>query len=132
MTFAARATDLRPGESVRRTMALVDPGSSLTESVLEQMYAEHLEGIRGLAELLNQPPYPVTDPSRIELARSFATNSLQALASSEERRDRGSLVHRVNLSYEVMLILIDYVKTYTNGPRVPRGKRPADLPAPPT
>ena len=106
-------------------MALVDPGSSLTDSVLEQMYAEHLEGIRALADLMKAPPYPITDPSRIALARSFAENSLTTLTSSEARRDRESLVHRVNLSYEVMLILIDYVKTYTDGPRVPRGKRPA-------
>lgn len=131
LTFAGRASDLRTRGSFDE-VPLVDPDSAVSESVLEQMYSEHLEGIRELSQMLEAPPHPVTDPSRIALARSFAHNALQALASTEGRRDRGSLLNRVNLSYEVMLILIDYVKTYTDGPRVPRGRQPASSPAAPS
>ncbi len=104
-------------------MALIEPGSTVSETVLLQLYTEHLEGIEEFAKTLEAPAYPVTDPARIQLARAFARDVLTALRLSESRMDRESLVNRVNLSYEAMLILIDYAKTYTEAPKVPRGKR---------
>lgn len=101
-------------------MALIDPTSGVADAALHQMYTEHVEGIREIAAALAAPPYPITDPSRIALARGFAENVLGALSALEQTPERSTLVRRVNLSYEAMLILIDYLKTYTSGPRVPR------------
>ncbi len=101
-------------------MPLIESTSTVADEVLKEMYAEHLDGIRSFAELLDAPPHPVTDSARIALAQAFASDTLAALRVLEARSDRASLVHRVNLSYEAMLILIDYLKTYTAAPRVPR------------
>ncbi len=103
-------------------MPLIESTSTVADQVLKEMYAEHLDGIRSFAELLDAPPHPVTDPARIDLARSFAQDVLATLKAAETRSDRAGLVQRVNLSYEAMLILIDYLKTYTSGPKVPRGR----------
>lgn len=103
-------------------MPLLEPSTTVAESALREIYAEHLEGIREMAGLLAAPTRPVTDPARIDLARSFADDVLRALAALDAQEGRGSLVTRVNLSYEAMLILIDYAKTYTEGPRVPRAR----------
>ncbi|HYK94126.1 MAG TPA: hypothetical protein VEY07_08830 [Thermoplasmata archaeon] len=103
-------------------MALIDASSAVSDSVLRQMYSEHLEGIQELAALLDSPSRPVTDPARIALARSFADHVRRALSALDTQDDRPSLVARVNLSYEAMLILIDYSKTYTEGSRVPRNR----------
>lgn len=103
-------------------MALIEADSGVPDTVLEQIYREHLEGIQEMAAVLETPTRPITDASRIALARSFADDVRAALTALETRRDRPSLIARVNLSYEAMLILIDYAKTYTAGPRVPRGK----------
>ena len=116
-------------------MALIGPESTLPDSALREIYVVHVAGIRGLVHVLEEPPYPVTDVARIDLAHSFAQHLLDALRAVEPDGSRAALVHRVNLSYEGMLILIDYAKTYTDGPRVPRGgstpsngppKEPAD------
>ena len=107
-------------------MVLIDVGSRVSDATLREMLAEHLEAIRELAGLLAAPRFVVTDPSRIELARSFATNLLAFLdAPSASSLDREALRLRVNASYELMLVLIDYSKLFTDAPKVPRGKSTA-------
>lgn len=104
-------------------MALIDPGSRVSDVTLREILAEHLEAIRDLAGLLGAPRFAVTDSSRIELARSFATNLLAFLdAPSASPLDRETLRLRVNASYELMLVLIDYSKLFTDAPKVPRGQ----------
>ncbi|HZY92144.1 MAG TPA: hypothetical protein VFG07_05150 [Thermoplasmata archaeon] len=105
-------------------MALIGAESSVSAEVLQQIYSENVEGIQELTKTLDAPPFPVTDASRVMLARSFAQDIVAALTASEALRDRPSLIRRVNLSYEAMLILIDYLKTYTAGPRVPGRRAP--------
>lgn len=107
-------------------MVLIDAGSRVSDAVLRELLAEHLEGIRELAHRLTEPPFAVTDPSRVELARSFATNLLTFLdAPGGSTLDREALRLRVNASYELMLVLIDYSKLFTDAPKVPRGKSTA-------
>ncbi len=110
-------------------MTLIAPATTLPDDVLLQLFTEHLEGIEEFAKSLEAPAYPVTDAARIQLARAFAQDVLDLLRRSEARADRGSLVTRVNVSYEAMLILIDYAKTYTEAPKVPRSRRGGAPPA---
>jgi len=104
-------------------MALIEDDSRVGEPVLREMLKEHLEGIRSFRELLEDPRYTVTDPARVALARSFASHMLTVLESNVAS-DLASLRARVNLSYETMLIVLDYLKTYTEQPKVPRPKTP--------
>ncbi len=110
-------------------MTLIAPATTLPDDVLLQLFTEHLEGIEEFAKSLEAPAYPVTDAARIQLARAFAQDVLDLLRRSDARADRASLVTRVNLSYEAMLILIDYAKTYTEAPKVPRSRRGGASPA---
>lgn len=110
-------------------MSLIDPGSRVPDAMLRELYIGHFAGIRELLPTLAAPPYPVSDVARLDLARSFADDALALLPTPNRiGTDRADLVRHVNLSYEVLLILIDYVKTYTDGPRVPR---PASAAPPP-
>jgi hypothetical protein len=102
-------------------MALIEADSTVPDATLREMLQEHVEGIRSFSEMLAHPPQAVTDPARIDLARSFAGHVLRCL-EADSRHDRAGLRDRVNLSYEVMLILIDYAKTYTAASKVPRGR----------
>ena len=102
-------------------MSLIGAKSEVSTAVLEKIHAENLEGIRELAALLEAPTRPIRDPSRIALARDFAHDVLHLFTEGPASgpADREGLRWRVNLSYETMLILIDYLKTYTEGRTVP-------------
>jgi hypothetical protein len=103
-------------------VVLIGSDSRISDASLREILVEHLEAVRELAERLGAPRFAVTDPSRIELARSFATNLLAFLdAPAASSLDREALRLRVNASYELMLVLIDYSKLFTDAPKVPRG-----------
>ncbi|MCI4337211.1 MAG: hypothetical protein L3K17_08505 [Thermoplasmata archaeon] len=110
-------------------MELVSPDSALPDAQLLTMYEEHREGIRELTASLGSPAYPVTDPARLGMAHSFGRNVLAVLEAPPAPGDREALRRRVNLSYEVMLILIDYAKNSTTAPKVPSGRAKAPEPA---
>lgn len=102
-------------------MPLISPDSAVSEKVLREILAEHLEGVESLAESLGTPKGRVLDAARIALARDFAAD-VQALLGAGGGDDREALRRRVNLSYEAMLVLIDYMKLFTDVPKVPRSK----------
>jgi hypothetical protein len=110
-------------------MPLIGPGSVVADAVLETLVTEHVEGIREMVRSLEAPARPVLDGVRLALAREFAADALALLEKDGAFADRAGRIRRVNLSYEVMLILVDYLKTYTGGPTVPR-PRAAPRPGP--
>jgi len=110
-------------------VALVGPGTSLPREKLRAILDDHREAVVSLRETLDAPPYPPLDPSRLALARAFADDILPALDPPPDDADPDELRRRVNLGYEAMLILIDYLKLFTDGPRVPRSRKAGSAPA---
>ena len=103
-------------------MALIAPDSGTSDKVLRELLAEHMEGVESLAKSLETPRGKVLDPARLALARDLAADVTHVIGPLDVLTDRETLRRRVNLSYEAMLVLIDYLKLFTDVPRVPQAK----------
>lgn len=101
-------------------MELIAPDSQLSEATLRALLEEQRQGIAEFTGEMATPKHRVTDVARYEMARSFGANLLAVLEGLGEPPDREALRRRVNLAYEGMLVLIDYVKWTTDAPKVPR------------
>lgn len=108
-----------------RAVELIAPDSQLSDTALLSLYQEQRAAIREYTEEMATPAYRITDPARYAMARSFGANLLAILDGPPAPSDREALRRRVNLAYEGLLVLIDYVKWTTDAPKVPRRRTTA-------
>ncbi|MCI4331057.1 MAG: hypothetical protein L3K19_04340 [Thermoplasmata archaeon] len=78
------------------------------------------EGIAGFYPRLNDSSLRVTNDSRLLLARSLATDALALLPEDASRLPDAELHLWINLSYDVMLAMVDLFKESVEIPKVPR------------
>ena len=104
-------------------MPLLSSGTGLPRARLEEIYREHLEGISGLAKMLDDPDRTVTDPARRMHALDLARDALQVLPESPGSLTEPELLVRANLSYDLMIALIEMAKSSLDLQKVPRAKK---------
>lgn len=105
------------------SVELIGPDSEISDEMLRTLLQQHREGIEEFTADMETPRFPVTDPARLAMARSFGAHLLALLDEPATPADRETLRRRVNLAYEGLLVLIDYLKWTTDAPKVPRARR---------
>ena len=103
-------------------MPLIDDGSSVSEERLAEIYREHVESIQELAERLLTPPAAITDAARWRTGCDLARDTLAMFPPSEPGSTRTERVRRVNLTYDLQLAMVEYLKTTLDLPKVPRAR----------
>jgi hypothetical protein len=104
-------------------MPLIATDSPVPLDTLRRLYDEHREGIGEVADRLDHPEVAVVDLPRWMLARDLARDSLKLLpdrsATIEDRR----VIEYVNVTYDLMIVLIESMKGCLDLSKVPR-RRP--------
>jgi hypothetical protein len=87
------------------------------------MYSEHRQALASFQERLRAPEVPVTSETRLILASELAFDVLALLPEDAEKVPEAELVNWVNVTYDVMLAVIDLWKNSLDMPKVPGGRK---------
>lgn len=101
-------------------MPLIPRDSRIPASELRRIYAEHREGIAEFGSSMDTPRGSVTNPGRLLLARQLADDALVVFPASTEGLTDSELPRWVNVSYDVLIAVIELYKTSLDSAGVPR------------
>jgi hypothetical protein len=107
-------------------MSLILPTTTLSLEQLQEFYSEHRQGISEMLGTLEKPEARIVDEARWLLVRDLAADALRVLPDARGLSSEPDLRDRVNLSYDLMIVIIELAKSCLDVPKVPRRRTPVE------